>query len=294
MTPHRCGYVAVVGRPNVGKSTLVNRLVGQKVTITSRKPQTTRHPVLGIVTTPGAQIVFVDTPGYQTRHGGVLNQSLNRTVTDSLTDVDVVLFMVEGTKFGDADRQVLKLIPEDTPVVACINKVDILERKDALLPFLQALSAEREFAALVPISAEQGMQCDRLVEALAALLPEGPPFYDADQVTDRSERFLAAEIVREKVFRLTGDELPYGTGVVIASFEVEGNLRRIYCNIVVARASHKGMVIGQGGTTLKRIGTEARRDMEREFGGRVFLDIRVRVDPNWNMDPARLRKYGYA
>lgn len=291
---HRCGYVAVVGRPNVGKSTLVNRLVGQKVTITSRKAQTTRHPVIGIVTTPEAQLVFVDTPGYQTRHGGVLNQSLNRTVTDSLADVDVVLFMVEGTKFGDADRQVLKLIPRDAPVVACINKVDILERKEELLPFLQMLSAERDFAALIPVSAEQGTQCEGLVAALAALLPEGPPFYDADQVTDRSERFLASEIVREKVFRLMGDELPYGTGVVIASFEVEGSLRRIYCNIVVSRASHKGMLIGQRGATLKRIGTEARHEMEREFGGRVFLDIRVRVDPNWNTDPARLRKYGYA
>lgn len=291
---HRCGYVAVVGRPNVGKSTLVNRLVGQKITITSRKPQTTRHPVLGIVTREDAQLVFVDTPGYQTRHGGVLNQSLNRTVTDALGDVDVVLFMVEGTKFGDDDRRVLDLIPAHLPVVACVNKIDRVERKETLLPFLQQLSEARDFAALVPVSAEEGTQCDRLVDALAGLLPEGEALYDAEQVTDRSERFLAAEIVREKVFRFTGDELPYGTGVVVESFEQEGRLRRIFCNIIVSRSSHKRMVIGEGGATLKRIGTDARRDMEREFGGRVYLDLRVRVDPNWSTDPSRLRKYGYA
>ena len=291
---HRCGTVAVVGRPNVGKSTLVNRLVGQKVTITSRKAQTTRHAVLGIVTRPDAQFVFVDTPGYQTRHGGPLNRSLNRAVTDSLPQVDVALLMVEATRFGEDDRRVLMLVPRSVPVVVAVNKVDLLPRKEALLPFLDTLSRERDFAALVPISAEKGTQCDGLLDALLPHLPEGESLYDEDQVTDRSERFLAAEILREKVFRFTGDELPYGTGVVVGSFQTEGELRRIECTVVVARDSHKGMVIGQGGERLKRIATEARLDMERQFGGRVYLDVRVRVDPDWTSDPRRLRKYGYA
>jgi len=291
---HRCGFVAVVGRPNVGKSTLVNRLVGQKVTITSRKAQTTRHAVLGIVSRPDAQLVFVDTPGYQTRHGGALNRSLNRAVTDSLSGVDAVLLVIEGTRLTDEDRRVMGLIPTGVPVVVALNKIDLLPRKEALLPLLEMLGRERDFSALVPISAGKGLQCDALVDALAGCLPEGPAMYDEDQVTDRSERFLASEILREKVFRFTGDELPYGTGVVVDHFETEGELRRIGCVIVVARDSHKGMVIGEGGQQLKRMATEARLDMERQFGGRVFLDVRVRVDADWSNDPRRLRKYGYA
>jgi GTP-binding protein Era len=290
---HRFGHVAVVGRPNVGKSTLVNRLVGQKVTITSRKAQTTRHAVLGIVTLPEAQVAFVDTPGYQTRFGGPLNRSLNRAVTDTLLGVDAVLFVVDAGRLGEADRKALQLVPEGVPVVAVVNKVDLLERKEALLPFLDQLSRERDFAALVPISAETGLQCDVLLEALVKSLPEGEAAYDEDQVTDRSERFLAAEIVREKLFRLTGDELPYGASVVVESFTTEGALRRVHCVIIVARETHKGMVIGEGGQHLKRIASEARQDMEREFDGRVFLDVRVRVDPAWMRDPRRLAKYGY-
>lgn len=290
---HRSGYVALLGRPNVGKSTLVNHLVGQKVTITSRKAQTTRHAILGIVTTPDAQFVFVDMPGYQTRHGGALNQSLNRTVRDSLAGVDVVLWMVDATRVGPEDLKVLELVPREMPVVAVLNKIDLLPRPDALLPLLSSLRDRREFRALVPISAERGTQCEAVLAELRACLPEGPPLYDPEQVTDRSERFIAAEIVREKLFRLTGEELPYGTSVVVDGFETEGALRRIHCVIVVARDSHKGMVIGHGGQKLKRIGTEARLELEREFGGRVFLDVRVRVDADWNRDPRRLRKYGY-
>ncbi|MEI7969877.1 MAG: GTPase Era [Betaproteobacteria bacterium] len=290
----RCGFVAVVGRPNVGKSTLVNRLVGQKVTITSRKAQTTRHAVLGIVSGADAQFVLVDTPGYQTRHGGALNRSLNRAVMDSLNDIDAALLVIEGTRFGEEDRRVLRLVPDRIPVVVALNKIDILPRREELLPFMDMLRQERDFAALVPISAEKGSQCDALLTALAPLLPEGPALYDIDQVTDRPERFLAGEIVREKIFRLTGDELPYGTGVVVTAFETVGNLRRIECVIVVARETHKGMVIGHGGHQLKRIATEARLDMERQFGGRVFLEVRVRVDADWSNDPRRLRKYGYA
>lgn len=290
---HRFGHVAVVGRPNVGKSTLVNRLVGQKVTITSRKAQTTRHAVLGIVSRPDAQIAFVDTPGYQTRFGGPLNRSLNRAVTDTLTGVDAVLFVVDASRFGEADRRALQVIPKGVPVVVAVNKVDLLERKEALLPFLDQLSREREFAALVPISAETGLQCDALLDALVAALPEGEAAYDQDQVTDRSERFLAAEIVREKLFRLTGDELPYGASVVIDAYETVGRLRRIQCVIVVARETHKGMVIGEHGQRLKRIASEARQEIEREFDARVFLDVRVRVDPQWMRDPRRLARYGY-
>jgi len=290
---HRFGHVAVVGRPNVGKSTLVNRLVGQKVTITSRKAQTTRHAVLGIVSRPDAQIAFVDTPGYQTRFGGPLNRSLNRAVTDTLTGVDAVLFVVDAGRFGEADRRALQVVPKDVPLIAAVNKVDLLERKEMLLPFLDQLSREREFAALVPISAETGLQCDALLDALVQALPEGEAVYDEDQVTDRSERFLAAEIVREKLFRLTGDELPYGASVVVDSYEIVGTLRRIHCVIVVARETHKGMVIGERGQRLKRIASEARQDIEREFDARVFLDVRVRVDPEWMRDPRRLARYGY-
>lgn len=290
---HRFGHVAVVGRPNVGKSTLVNRLVGQKVTITSRKAQTTRHAVLGIVSRPDAQIAFVDTPGYQTRFGGPLNRSLNRAVTDTLTGVDAVLFVVDASRFGEADRRALQVVPKGVPLIAAINKVDLLERKEQLLPFLDQLSREREFAALVPISAETGLQCDALLDALAQALPEGDAAYDEDQVTDRSERFLAAEIVREKLFRLTGDELPYGASVVVDSYETLGQLRRIHCVIVVARETHKGMVIGERGQRLKRIASEARQEIEREFDARVFLDVRVRVDPEWMRDPRRLARYGY-
>lgn len=290
---HRCGFIAVVGRPNVGKSTLVNRLVGQKVSITSRKAQTTRHSVLGIISRDDAQFVLVDTPGFQTRHRGALNQVLNRAVTDSLGDVDVVLFVVDATKLGERDEQVVRLIPERVPVVAVVNKVDLLERRDLILPYIDRLRQWRDFAAVVPVSAETGVQCDTLLDVVVPFLPEGPPLYDVEQVTDRSERFLAAELVREKLFRFTGDELPYGMVVVVDQFETEGELRRIRCNIIVSRDSHKGMVIGAGGETLKRVATEARQDMERQFGGTVFLEVHVRVDADWIDDPRRLRKYGY-
>jgi GTP-binding protein Era len=290
---HRCGFVAVVGRPNVGKSTLLNRLVGQKVSITSRKAQTTRHAVLGIVSSEAAQVVLVDTPGFQTKHGGMLNKALNRAVTDSLADVDVVLFVVEATRLGDRDRQVLALVPASVPVIAVVNKVDLLARRDLILPFIDGLRQWRDFATVVPVSAEKGVQVDDLLAAVIPMLPEGPALYDEEQVTDRSERFIASELVREKLFRFTGDELPYGINVMVDQFETEGELRRIRCNIIVSRDSHKGMVIGAGGANLKRVATEARLDMERTFGGTVFLELHVRVDENWIDDPRRLRKYGY-
>jgi len=291
---HRAGYVAIVGRPNVGKSTLLNRLVGQKVSITSRKPQTTRHQVTGIVTLPDVQYVFVDTPGFQTAHGGALNQALNRAVTDTFAGVDVIVFVVEAGHFGAQDEAVLKLLPGDQPVVLAINKVDRLKERAALLPFIQRLSALREFTAVVPVSAKAGTQCDDLLRALREHLPEQAAFYEEGEITDRSERFLAAELVREKIFRLTGDELPYGANVVVETFETEGDHRRIRCLIVVGREGHKPIVIGAGGAKLKEIATEARLDMERLFGGKVFLELWVKVEPGWTDDPKAMRKYGYA
>ncbi len=290
---HRTGFVAIVGRPNVGKSTLLNRLVGQKVSITSRKPQTTRHRVTGIVTTADAQFVFVDTPGFQTVHGGALNQALNRTVTDSLAGVDAIVWMIEADHFGARDEAVLKLLPSDHPVILAINKIDRLKDKTVLLPLIERIGKLREFAAIVPISAQGGTQCDDLLRAVRELLPEQPAIYDEDQFTESSERFLAAEMVREKIFRLTGDELPYGANVAVETFETEGENRKIRCLIVVGRENHKAMVIGAGGGKLKEIATEARLDMERLFGGKVFLELWVKVDPGWTDDPKAMRKYGY-
>lgn len=291
--PHRCGFVAIVGRPNVGKSTLMNRLVGQKVSITSRKAQTTRHRINGILTRPDAQFVFVDTPGFQTSFGGALNRVLNHNVTDSLGSVDVVVLVVEAGRFSEHDAAVLRLAPEQQPLVLAINKIDRLADKAALLPFIERVRGKRDFAAVVPLSAQTGMQCDALLDTLAGLLPEGASMFDDDQITDRSERFLAAEIVREKIFRQTGEEIPYGTNVTVETFETEGDMRRIGCLIVVARASHKPMIIGARGARLKTIATEARMDMEHLFGGKVFLELWVKVDENWSDDPKALRKYGY-
>ncbi|MCW5626174.1 MAG: GTPase Era [Burkholderiales bacterium] len=290
---HRAGMVAIIGQPNVGKSTLLNRLVGQKVSITSRKPQTTRHRITGVVTRPDAQVVFVDTPGFQTRHGGALNQALNRAVTESVSGVDAAVLMVEAGRFGDRDRSVLRLLPDDVPTILAINKIDALKDKTTLLPFVDTVRREREFVAVIPLSAETGDQCDALLDEIVRLLPENAPLFDEDQVTDRSERFLAAELVREKIFRLTGDELPYAVEVVVETFETEGDKRHIRCLIVVGRTGHKAMIIGAGGAKLKAIATEARLDMERMFGGRVFLELWVKVDRDWAENPRALRRYGY-
>ena len=291
--PHRSGFIAIVGRPNVGKSTLMNRLVGQKVSITSRKAQTTRHRINGILTRPDAQFVFVDTPGFQTSFGGALNRALNHSVTDSLGSVDVAVLVVEAGRFSEHDAAVLRLVPLRHPVVLAINKIDRLADKAALLPFIERVRGKRDFVAVVPLSAETGLQCDVLLDTLAGLLPVGPSMFDEDQITDRSERFLAAEIVREKIFRQTGEEIPYGANVTVETFETEGDMRRIGCLIVVARANHKPMIIGARGARLKTIATEARMDMERLFEGKVFLELWVKVDENWSDDPKALRKYGY-
>lgn len=292
-TDFRCGYIAIVGRPNVGKSTLMNALIGAKVSITSRKAQTTRHRITGIQTKEMAQFIYVDTPGFQTRHSNALNKTLNRTVTNTLTAADVILFIIEAGSYGPADKQVLTLIPQNVPCILVINKSDRMKDKAVMLPFAQKVAAERDFAAVVPVSAKQRFQLDALEGEIQKHLPVNPPVFDEDDITDRSEKFLAAEIVREKVFRFVGDELPYTSTVVIEKFEVEGNLRRVFATILVERDGHKAMVIGQKGAKLKDISTQARLDMEKLFGGPVYLEIWVKVKSGWADNEAGLRAYGY-
>jgi GTP-binding protein Era len=299
--PQRCGLVAIVGRPNVGKSTLMNALVGQKISITSKKAQTTRHRITGILTQGAVQFVFVDTPGFQTKHmsgqGGALNRTLNRTVLSSLGDVDVVLFLVEAGRFAAEDAKVLELITknelEQRPVLLVANKLDTLKRRQDVLPWLKTMQERYKFAEFVPMSATHPSDVQRLQDIVAPYLPEQPWLYEEDALTDRSERFLAGEMIREKLFRLTGDELPYNCTVVIDKFEEEGRLRRIAATIVVERDAHKGMVIGEGGERLKRIGSESRQELERLWDAKVFLEIWVKVRSGWADNEAHLRSYGY-
>ena len=283
----------MIGRPNVGKSTLVNALVGARITITSRKPQTTRQRVSGIVTTPSAQFIFVDTPGFQTQHRSGLNERMNRTVRESISGVDAVLWVVEALKLTPADRNVLQLVDAATPVVVAINKVDRVEDKSRLLPFLGEIASLREFSALVPISAEKHRQLDDLLKSLAVLLPEGPPEFEEDEVTDRDERFLAAEFIREKIFRSLGDEIPYRATVAVESFDHQGDLRHIRATVYVDRDNQRAILLGKNGERIKSIGTEARRDMEQLFGGRVYLELWVRVKGGWTDDERMLDRLGF-
>lgn len=296
--PRHAGTVALVGRPNVGKSTLLNRLVGQKVSITSPKAQTTRHRITGILTTDAAQFVFVDTPGFQTRHKSALNRVMNRAVRTTLADVDVVVFVIEALAWTAADRAVLDLLPRNIPVVLAINKVDGIKDKAALLPFLQSRAAEHEYAAVVPLAARTGHNLEPLLAEIAQRLPEQPLLFDADALTDRSERFLVAELIREKVFRLVGAELPYGSTVTIEKFEEApsasgGRFCHIYATILIERAAHKTIVIGAGGSKLKAIGSQARADIERLLDARVHLELWVKVKAGWNDDESALHSYGY-
>ena len=289
----RSGYVAIVGRPNVGKSTLLNHLIGQKISITSRKAQTTRHRVHGIFTDDRAQFVFVDTPGFQTKHKNALNRSMNRVVTSSLRDVHAVVFVIEALRFNDFDREVLELLPDNRPVVLAINKIDEVADKGQLFAFAERVAQEFRFAEIIPVSAKLGSKLDELREVLHNHLPLGALIYDKDDITDRSERFLAAEILREKVFRFTGEELPYSTSVIIEQFKTEGKLRRIHAAILVDRESHKAMLIGKKGEKLKEIATQARMDMEKLFGGKVYLEVFVKLRSGWADDERMLRSLGY-
>lgn len=291
-TPFRSGFIAIVGRPNVGKSTLLNKLVGQKVSITSRKAQTTRHRVTGVRTEPEAQFVFVDTPGFQTRHGGRMNTALNRSVRQTLSDVDVVLVVVEAGKFNAGDKQVVELLPTDRPVLLIINKQDELKDKGDMLAFVRQVSEARPFAEIVPVSAKQATGLENLLTTLAKYLPEGQAMYGEDDVTDQTERVLAAELIREKLFRLSGDEIPYATAVMIDKFEDLGKLRRIYATILVDRDSQKAIVIGKDGEKLKAISTQARLDMERAFDSKVYLEVWVKVKGGWSDDVRMLKSLG--
>ncbi|HEY8048684.1 MAG TPA: GTPase Era [Ramlibacter sp.] len=294
----RCGLIAIVGKPNVGKSTLLNALVGQKISITSRKAQTTRHRITGIRTMAATQFVFVDTPGFQTRHGTALNRALNKAVTGAVGDVDLVLFVVEAGRFGADDAKVLALFDPNIPVILIANKLDTVKHRAQLAPWLKDAAAKHGFAEIVPMSAKNRKDIDRLLPVCEKYLPEQPWWYDADELTDRSERFLAGETVREKLFRLTGDELPYTSTVVVDKFEEEPSPKykrmvRIAATIIVERDGHKAMVIGDKGERLKRIGTEARQELEKLMDCKVFLELWVKVRSGWADDEARVRSFGY-
>ncbi|WP_414639693.1 GTPase Era [Aquabacterium sp.] len=302
----RCGLIAIIGRPNVGKSTLLNALVGQKVSITSRKAQTTRHRITGIHTEGDTQFVFVDTPGFQTRHTvrgtAALNRNLNKTVQSTLSDVDVVLFLVEAGKFGPDDAKVAALLPKEKPVLLVANKLDLVHRREDLFPWLQGLQEHHTFTEFVPLSAQKEADTKRLLGIVRPYLPEQGWWYDQEALTDRTDRFMASEIIREKLFRLTGDELPYTSTVVIDQYVEEPpvpgkskstGLVKIAATIIAEREQHKGMIIGDKGERLKRIGTEARTELERLLGTKVFLEVWVKVRSGWADDETRLRTYGY-
>lgn len=294
----RCGVIAIVGKPNVGKSTLLNALVGQKISITSRKAQTTRHRITGIRTLGSAQFVFVDTPGFQTRHSSALNRSLNKTVTGVVSDVDLVLFVVEAGNFSLADAKALSLLKPGIPAILVANKLDQVHRRSELAPWLRDMQQRHPFAEFVPMSAKNPKDIERLFAICEKYLPEQPWWYSEDELTDRSENFLAGEIVREKLFRFTGEELPYTSTVVIDQFAEEPSPKhnrfvKIAATIVVERDSHKAMIIGEGGERLKRIGTEARQELEKLMGAKVFLQLFVKVRSGWADDEARVRSFGY-
>ena len=296
----RCGLIAIVGKPNVGKSTLLNALVGQKISITSRKAQTTRHRITGMHTLGQTQFVFVDTPGFQTLHANALNRSLNQTVRGAVQDVDLVLFVTEAGRFNQADAKVLALLGEGIPTLLIANKLDQVTQRAGLAPWLQEMQQRRAFAEFVPMSAKNTRDVARLLAICEKFLPEQPWFYDADELTDRSERFMAGEMVREKLFRLTGDELPYTSTVIVDQFaeeppERKGQKRlvRIAATIVVERDGHKAMVIGDKGERIKRIGTETRVELERLFDAKVFIELWVKVRSGWADDEARVRSFGY-
>ncbi len=289
----RCGYVAIIGRPNVGKSTLLNRLVGQKLSITSDRPQTTRHRIVGVVTRPDAQLLFLDSPGYQTRTGGALARVLNRTALQAAEDADVVVLLCDGRRWTPADAQIARLLPADRPVLLAVNKIDAVADKARLMALVEQARHVRDFDEVVPISARTGRQVDLLLDLCAARLPAGPARYEADALTDRSERFLAAELIREKLFRQLGDELPYASTVEIERFEQTPRLRRVHAAILVDRESQRPIVLGARGERIKRIATEARIDLEKLFGGKVYLELFVKVKSGWASSEQSLRAYGY-
>jgi len=293
LSEHRCGTIGLVGRPNTGKSSLLNRLIGQKLSIVSRKPQTTRHLLNGILTLPGCQYVFVDSPGVPSEATNVLHRALNRRATEAARDVDVAVFVLEANRFTPEDRAVLERMPEGQTLVAAVNKIDLVKKPSELIPFLDRLSKTHPFHAVVPLSARTGRNIPEFLRVLREALPEGPAAYPEDQLTDRDERFFAAELLREKIFEQLDQELPYRCEVVIDSFKEEGRLRRIEATILVERESQKAIVLGTGGERLKRMATAARKDMEKMFGGKVYLGTWIKVRKSWTDDARVLKQLGY-
>jgi GTP-binding protein Era len=291
----RCGYVAIVGRPNVGKSTLLNRILGQKLSITSRKPQTTRHQILGIKTEDDLQVVYVDTPGlHKDDKGKALNRFMNRTASEALRHVDLVVFMIDRTAWTEEDQLVLdKLEHLHCPVILAVNKVDQLKDKEALLPQLEELAAKRHFDVIIPISAEKGYNVERLEQEVESRIPEGVHLFPEDQITDRSSRFVAAELVREKLMRNLGEEVPYGTTVEIEEFKHDGRVLHISALILVEREGQKRIVIGDSGAVIKTIGRDARIDMEKMFDTKVMLNLWVKVKRGWSDNERALQSLGY-
>lgn len=291
----RCGYVAIVGRPNVGKSTLLNHILGLKLSITSRKPQTTRHQILGVKTEGDIQAIYVDTPGIHQRRGTAINKYMNRAATSVLNDVDLILFVVQARKWTDEDQAIIeKLGSVDCPVVLVINKMDKLESKKQLLPLIDELSGHFDFSEVVPVSALNGVNVDVLEEKIAHMLPANEHFYPDDQLTDRSMRFLASEIIREKLIRELGQELPYTSTVDIDKYSEEKDIIRIHATIYVESAGQKAIIIGKKGARLKSIGTKAREDISKMAGQKVYLNLWVKVREGWSNDERALRGLGYS
>ena len=291
--PFRCGFVAIVGRPNVGKSTLTNALIGNKISIVSRKAQTTRHRIHGVLTREHEQFVFVDTPGFQTRHGGAMNRMMNRVVTQALAQVDVVVHVVEAGKWSEGDAQFLPIIPAGARSILAVNKIDALKQRDELFPYVARLAGLHDYGAVVPVSAAKNRQLDALLDEIATRLPESEPMFEADTLTDRPMRFIAAELVREKIFRLVGDELPYGCTVVIEQWEeTEGHARIAAC-VVVERDSHRPILLGAGGGHMKRIASEARQDIAKLMDKPVHLEVYIKVRKGWSDREGALRDLGY-
>jgi len=292
-TNFRTGYIAIIGRPNVGKSTLLNKLLQQKISITSKKAQTTRFRINGILTDQQTQFIFVDTPGFQTQYTNRLNAVMNRVVMQCMQDVNVILFVIEAMHFDQRDLTVLKILPKNIPVILVINKIDKLADKNQMLPFLNDMAKVFEFATIIPVSAMHQIQLTELLNTIRTYLPVDQPLYDKDEITDRSERFIAGEFIREKLFRLIGDEIPYSTSVVVDQFKLEDNLHKIYATILVEKANQKAIIIGKKGEKLKLIASQARKDMELFFGEKVYLEVWVKVKSGWADNESVLRNLGY-
>ena len=292
MTKKKCGKIAIIGQPNVGKSTLLNFILGQKLSITSRKAQTTRNQILGIHSEKDIQFIFVDTPGYQQKFLNQMNKRMNKSVTSVFHDVDVVIFMSEPKALNEIEIELVKMIPNDTPVINLINKIDRVKNKNKILELIDINSELQIFKKIIPASIKLKDNQNIILQEIAEFLPEQDFIFDVDDITDKNERFLAAEIIREKIFRLTGDELPYSIAVEIENFEHKDNLRRIFATILVDKDSQKPVVIGKDGEKLKRISTESRRDMEKLFQSKIWLEIWVKVQKNWFDDARALKSLG--